>query len=129
MYGVVFYFENRYLKYMESMRDEFGLMHYGLGDWCHSQRSQSEIQDQLKYTDTITCKHLCDIAAIMFAAIGDDESSAYARNLSDDIKKLTRKDNSFRVFIFLLSALLSAESENFTYFKDRCFFVSFYRSF
>jgi alpha-L-rhamnosidase len=80
----------RYLKYMESMRDEFGLMHYGLGDWCHSQRSQTEIQDQLKYTDTITCKHLCDIAAIMFAAIGDDESSAYARSLSDDIRKAFR---------------------------------------
>ena len=77
----------RYMKYMESMRDEFGLMHYGLGDWCHSHRSQREIQDYLPYTDTITCKYLCDVAAILFDAIGDSGSASYARNLSDDIKK------------------------------------------
>ena len=77
----------KYLKYMESKRDEFGLMHYGLGDWCHSQCSQREIEDQLKYTDTITCKYLCDIAAAMFTVIGDDASATYARELSDDIKK------------------------------------------
>ena len=81
----------RYMKYMESKRDEFGLMHYGLGDWCHSQRSQREIQDQLPYTDTITCKYLCDLAAILFDAIGDSESAVYARNLSNDIKKSFRE--------------------------------------
>ena len=80
----------RYMKYMESMRDELGLMHYGLGDWCHSQRSQREIQDQLPYTDTITCKNLCDIAAILFESIGDTESASYAKTLSDDIKKSFR---------------------------------------
>ena len=33
---------------------------------------------------------LCDIAAILFDAIGDSESSAYAVKLSDDIRKAFR---------------------------------------
>ena len=81
----------RYLRYMETKRDEDGLLHYGLGDWCHSVRSQRELSDQLPYTDTITCKSLCDKASILFEAIGDVESATYARKLSDDLKESFRK--------------------------------------
>lgn len=80
----------RYLKYMESKRDEQGLLHYGLGDWCHTQRTQRELKEQLAYTDTITCKYLCDEAAVLFDAIGDAESAAYARALSADLKRSFR---------------------------------------
>ena len=80
----------RYLHYMETKRDENGLLHYGLGDWCHSQQSQRALESQLPYTDTITCKSLCDKAAILFDAIGDTESAEYARRLSADIKKAFR---------------------------------------
>ena len=82
----------RYLKYMESMRDEQGLLHYGLGDWCHSQRTQRELKEQLPYTDTITCKALCDRAAVLFDAIGDGVSAQYARELSCDIKRALRSN-------------------------------------
>ena len=81
----------RYLKYMEGKRDGQGLLHYGLGDWCHSQRKQHEIKDQLPYTDTVTCKSLCDKAALIFDAIGDADSAAYARSLSDDLKRTFRE--------------------------------------
>ncbi len=80
----------RYFKYMESKRDEAGLLCYGLGDWCHSDFQQYEITEQLQYTSTITCKYLCDIAVVLFGAIGDDESARYAKELSDDIKKAFR---------------------------------------
>ena len=80
----------RYLKYMETKRDAQGLLHYGLGDWCHSQRTQRELKEQLSYTDTITCKALCDRAAVLFEAIGDAASAAYARGLSCDIKRAFR---------------------------------------
>jgi len=80
----------RYLKYMETKRDENGLLHYGLGDWCHTSRSQREIENQLSYTDTITCKSLCDKAAILFDTIGDTDAANYARQLSADIKQSFR---------------------------------------
>ena len=80
----------RYLRYMETKRDENGLLHYGLGDWCHSTRTQRELSEQLPYTDTITCKSLCDKAAVLFDVIGDTESADYARQLSADIRKSFR---------------------------------------
>jgi alpha-L-rhamnosidase len=80
----------RYLRYMETKRDENGLLHYGLGDWCHSSRSQRELSTQLPYTDTITCKRICDKAAVLFDAIDDTESAKYARGLSKDIKESFR---------------------------------------
>lgn len=80
----------RYLRYMETKRDENGLLHYGLGDWCHSSRSQRELSEQLPYTDTITCKSLCDKAAVLFDAIEDTQSAEYARRLSNDIKSSFR---------------------------------------
>ncbi len=80
----------KYLRYMETKRDENGLFHYGLGDWCHSHVTQKALESHLPYTDTITCKDICDKAAFMFNVIGDTEASNYAKSLSEEIKKSFR---------------------------------------
>ncbi len=82
----------KYLKYMQTKRDEKGLMHYGLCDWCHCVLSESQAKEWLCYTDTITCKNLCDKAVALFNAVGDKKSAAYAQNLSDDIKQTIRRE-------------------------------------
>lgn len=79
----------KYLHYMESKRDEKGLLHYGLGDYCHCQHVSD--QTYLTYTDTMVCKDLCDKAAFLFDLLGDTSSAEYAKSLSDDIKQSFRK--------------------------------------
>ncbi|MBR2353666.1 MAG: family 78 glycoside hydrolase catalytic domain, partial [Clostridia bacterium] len=78
----------KYLRYMETKADENGLFHYGLGDWLHVQ----DLKDSayLVYTDTITCKNICDKAALIFEVIGDSDSAEYARTRSQTIKEAFR---------------------------------------
>ena len=78
----------KYLRYMETRADEQGLYHYGLGDWLHVQDLKDSVY--LVYTDTITCKDICDKAALIFEVIGDFESAAYARRRSVEIKEAFR---------------------------------------
>ncbi len=78
----------KYLHYMETKRDEKGLLHYGLGDWCHVQRVKDS--SYLTYTDTMICKDICDKAALMFALIDANEEANYAAALSADIKTAFR---------------------------------------
>ena len=77
----------KYLHYMESKRDEKGLLHYGLDDWCHVNRGTRETVIILPHTDTITCKSICDKAALLFSLIGEDDAAEYARSLSDSLKQ------------------------------------------
>lgn len=81
----------RYLRYLDAKRDEYGLLHYGLGDWCHCQQSQKELAMQLPYTDTMIGKDLCDKAAFLFDLLNDSDASDYARRLSDELKTAFRK--------------------------------------
>ena len=76
----------KYLRYMESKRDEEGLLHYGLGDWCHIHLPSKMVSAQVPQTDTITCKSICDKAVRLFTIIGDHTSAAYAQRLSDELK-------------------------------------------
>lgn len=81
----------RYLRYLDTKRDEFGLLRYGLGDWCHCQQSQRSLESQLTYTDTMIGKDLCDKAAILFDLLNDGDSAQYARRLSEELKAAFRK--------------------------------------
>ncbi len=72
----------KYLKYMDSKRDENGLMAYGLDDWC-----PINTKTPLVNSDSATCKAICDNAVTCFKAIGYKEGEEYAQKLSDEIKK------------------------------------------
>lgn len=80
----------KYLCYMETKRDERGLYHFGLQDWCPPYTDRS-LNTDLTYTDTIICKDMCDKAAFMFELIGKTDYARKAAELSSDIKDSFRK--------------------------------------
>lgn len=77
----------RYLQYMEQKRDEKGLLHYGLGDWCHVRFHQAKVMNQamLPNIETIVCKNICDKAAFLFTLLGEEDRATYARTLSAEL--------------------------------------------
>ena len=76
----------KYLKYMDGNRDERGLLHYGLHDWLPINKDIP-----LEYSDTATCKAICDNAVGCFKAIGYTEGEEYAKRLGEEIKDAFRK--------------------------------------
>jgi alpha-L-rhamnosidase len=47
---------HRYLRYIDSRRDERGLIHIGLGDWAPAARANAgHFQAPLEFTDTAIC--------------------------------------------------------------------------
>ena len=77
-----------YLKYIASRRDEKGLIHIGLGDWCHVGRETPKAP--LEVTDTVISCDIANKAAFMLSAVGRKEESAYAANLAIELKKAFR---------------------------------------
>lgn len=83
----------KYLKYLDGKRDGDGLLHYGLGDWCHISFPTSAVNSQLPLTDTIIGKAICDKAAVLFELIDDKETSDYAKQLSRELKSAYARKN------------------------------------
>ena len=80
----------RYLHYMSTMRDERGLMHIGLGDWCHSAHSNHP-KAPLIFTDTVMCMDLCRKAAVMLGAVGMTAQRDFARALYGEFRAAARE--------------------------------------
>ena len=78
----------KYLHYLLTRVDEKGLMHIGLGDWCHANRRGPKAP--LELTDTVMCKDIADKMALMFAAVGMHERAAFARECSAAYKQAIR---------------------------------------
>lgn len=80
----------KYLKYIASKRDEKGLLHIGLGDWCHVGRPSEEPKAPLEVTDTIISYDIAVKSAFMFDVIGNTEYKEYAENFAAELKKSFR---------------------------------------
>ncbi len=66
-----------YLKYLRTRVDEEGLMHIGLGDWCHS--GVHKPMAPLDVTDTIVSMDIANKVAFLLDAIGMTTEAEFAR--------------------------------------------------
>lgn len=81
----------KYLKYIESRNDEKGLIHIGLGDWCHTGRDEGDPKAPLEVTDTATSLLIARRAAFLFDVIGKKDDGEYAEKLENGYKKAFRE--------------------------------------
>jgi alpha-L-rhamnosidase len=69
-----------YLKYLRSRVDEQGLLHIGLGDWCHTEVKKP--QAPLAVTDTVISMDIANKMAVLLEAVGKTAEAEYARGES-----------------------------------------------
>ena len=67
-----------YIQYLRTRVDEHGLMHIGLGDWCHTEVKKP--MSPLEVTDTLMCMDITGKIAVLFDAVGMTEEAAFARS-------------------------------------------------
>lgn len=79
----------RYLHYLTTRRDEDGLLHIGLGDWCHSARKNGP-KAPLEVTDTLMGMDIAHKSALMFAAVGMEPQRAFAHSVYDALRTAAR---------------------------------------
>jgi len=80
----------RYIHYITTRRDEDGLIHIGLGDWCQSAHSGLPVAP-LQVTDTIMCMDICHKAAVCFAAVGMEAQRAFAETVYNEFRTAARR--------------------------------------
>lgn len=80
----------RYINYITTRKDDKGLIHIGLGDWCPTAR-KGHVVAPLEFTDTVTCIDFCSKAAKLFEALGMKPQQTFAETVHDDLLKAARK--------------------------------------
>lgn len=78
----------KYLKYLLSRVDSKGLLHIGLGDWCHVGRNEPKAP--LALTDTVMSMDIANKIAFMLDKIGLTEESTFARETAEKFRKAIR---------------------------------------
>ena len=84
----------RYIKYIEALVSERGLIEYGFGDWCvPSKRFPPEWlpRGPVSVSGSIITKDICDMAALLFDKLGDKENAKYCRAFSSSLRESVRK--------------------------------------
>ncbi len=81
----------KYLKYLETQKDENGLLELGLGDWAHVGRAAENFKAPLKVTATIMAKFIADTAAFLMGEIGMSQEAEFAKEFSEKIKVAARR--------------------------------------
>lgn len=81
----------RYLNYISRRRDNHGLIHIGLGDWCHALRGASNHLCPLEVSDTAIAYHMCRISSGMFLASNLALQASFAGALADELRAAFRK--------------------------------------
>lgn len=80
----------RYINYITTRKDDKGLIHIGLGDWCPTARGGNHVAP-LEFTDTVICIDICDKAAKLYDALGMAPQKTFAETIRDDFMKAARK--------------------------------------
>ncbi len=80
----------RYINYITTRKDEKGLIHIGLGDWCPTARS-GHVVAPLEFTDTVVCIDICRKAAKLFEALGMKPQQTFAETVCSDFLTAARK--------------------------------------
>jgi len=77
----------RYLHYITTKKDENGLIHIGLGDWC----SIADDMAPLEVTDTAICIDIATKMAFMFDVVGMIPQRDFARAIAEDFRNAARQ--------------------------------------
>lgn len=80
----------RYLDYLSARKDENGLLHIGLGDWCHAGRGADDPKAPLEVTDSIISFDIADKIAFMLKAVGNTDGSAKAERFAAEMRTAVR---------------------------------------
>ncbi len=80
----------KYLRYLTTRVDERGLMHIGLGDWCHAGRSTPKAP--LELTDSIMCVDIATKMAFLFGVVGMTQEQAFAADLARKFREAIRRE-------------------------------------
>ena len=85
---------DRYLHYAAGKRDEYGLVAFGLGDWCDPFAAENggKIAAPLELTDSVTLYDMAKKAELLFRASNMSEKSDYAKGLAEQLKEAIRKN-------------------------------------
>lgn len=78
----------RYLHYLTTQKDEKGLIHIGLGDWCHV--GDITPKAPLALTDTVMSMDIAQKAAVLFDAIGMSAQHDFAQRLATELRATIR---------------------------------------
>lgn len=78
----------RYCRYIDSRRDEKGLLAIGLGDWC---APHGEPKAPLLFTDSVISMDIARKAAFLLAQIGKTADSACCAGLAASLRTAVRK--------------------------------------
>lgn len=78
----------RYLHYLTTQKDEKGLIHIGLGDWCHV--GDITPKAPLALTDTVMSMDIAQKAATMFEAIDLIAQRDFALQLAEQLRSAIR---------------------------------------
>lgn len=81
----------RYLDYISKKRDERGLIHIGLGDWCPVGKAAGDYDVPLEFTDSVAVMDSAKKAAKMFFEIGLVNQAEFAEELAYELKESVRK--------------------------------------
>ncbi|MBQ3546886.1 MAG: family 78 glycoside hydrolase catalytic domain [Clostridia bacterium] len=84
----------KYFKYLESRKEQNGLLDFGLGDWCHVGRHSPEVMPKAPraVTDSIISMDMANKASLMFEAVGLKEYKNYADKFASDLKAAIREN-------------------------------------
>ena len=89
-----------YLRYLRTRVDENGLLHIGLGDWCHTEVTPRRAP--LEVTDTIVSMDTAVKMAVLFEAVGMTAEAAYAR------REAAQYREAFRAHLVDFDTMLAA---------------------
>ncbi len=73
----------RYLSYLDTRKDERGLLAIGLGDWCQPAKASGDPDVPLIVTDSITALDIARKAAFIFKVLEDQEGTNQAETFAE----------------------------------------------
>lgn len=79
-----------YLRFLDSLRDENGLISYGLGDWCQPGHSASKYTTPERLTSSVMGLYIAQKAADLFTPMEKPAQAAVAASLRDELKAAVR---------------------------------------
>ena len=82
----------RYLHYVLTKRDEKGLLHIGLGDWCPVGKGPGDYDVPLCFTDTVCVMDCARKAGRMLRAVGMTEQAEFADIAYASLRRAIREN-------------------------------------
>lgn len=79
----------RYFKYLASQREDRGLLHIGLGDWCHVGRDVPKAP--LEVTDSIISMDIASKAAFLLQHVGKLDEAKFISGFADEMRRAVRE--------------------------------------